>query len=81
MNREIDDKLNKALYHFFKVKNEKATKIQRQIKAFVFRKRVLRKLKLLVKRKRIWQKFEKTQRHKLLRESIDKIRHWAVMIK
>jgi len=66
MNKDVDDRLNKALYLFFKVKNEKATKIQKQIKTFVFRKKVLRRLKLLVKRKRLWQKFEATQRHKLL---------------
>ena len=58
MNKDVDERLNKALYLFFKVKNEKAMKLQKQIRVFVFRKKVLRKLKILVKRKNIWRKIE-----------------------
>ena len=42
-------------------------KLQKQIRVFVFRKKVLRKLKILVKRKNIWRKIEQRQRHKLFR--------------
>ena len=56
LNKEVDDRLNKALYLFFKVKNEKAMKLQKQIRVFVFRKKIFRKLKILVKRKMLWKK-------------------------
>lgn len=45
MNKELEERLNKSLYNFFKVKNEKAAKIQKQIRVFVFRKKVCRRLK------------------------------------
>ena len=51
---------------FFKVKNQKATKIQKLFKVFVFRKKIKQKLRLLVKRKNIWRKFQAVQRKKIM---------------
>jgi len=56
MNKEIEDKLNKELYNFFKVKNEMATKIQKMFKKYKMRKtltKLARRSKLL---KRIFAK-------------------------
>jgi hypothetical protein len=52
MNKEIEDKLNKELYNFFKVKNEMAAKIQKMFRKHKMRKtlsRLARKRKLLKK--------------------------------
>lgn len=77
MNKQLEDVLNKALYQFFKVKNEKAAKIQKQVKAFVFRRKIFRNLKVLVKRIRIWRKFELKQRKKILSEALGNISKYA----
>jgi hypothetical protein len=52
MNKEIEDKLNKELYNFFKVKNEMAGKIQRMFKKYKMRRtlsKLARRSKLLKK--------------------------------
>ena len=46
-----------------------ATKIQRQFKKYIFRKKIFLKLKELVKRKNIWRKFEKKWRIKILKQA------------
>ena len=43
--------MNKELYKFFKIKNEKATLIQRAFKKSKFRKTIFKNLKKLVYRK------------------------------
>lgn len=56
MNKEIEDKLNKELYNFFKVKNEMATKIQKMFKKYKMRRtltKLARRSKIL---KRIFAK-------------------------
>jgi myosin-7 len=71
MNKEVDDRLNKELYKFFKVKNEMASKLQKQYRRFSFRKKIIKNLKKLVKNGRIWDKFAKKQRLKLYRHAKD----------
>lgn len=44
-----------------------STKIKRQFKKYIFRKKIFLKLKELVKRKNIWRKFEKKWRLKILK--------------
>lgn len=38
MNKELEDKLNKEVYKFFRIKNEKAAKIQRLFRRYKMRK-------------------------------------------
>lgn len=52
MNKELEDKLNKELYNFFKVKNEKAIKIQRAFKRY----KIKLNLSRLAKRIRVFRK-------------------------
>jgi myosin heavy subunit len=52
MNKELEDKLNKEVYKFFRIKNEKAIKIQKSFKKFCMR----RNLTKLAKRSKILKK-------------------------
>lgn len=52
MNKELEDKLNKEVYKFFRIKNEKVAKIQRMFKKYKMRKI----LSQLAKRNKILKK-------------------------
>ena len=65
MNKDLDERLNKILYTFFKKKNEKASRIQRQVRVFFFRRNILIGLKKVIWRKKLWIKFAARQKIKI----------------
>ena len=74
MSKTIEDRLNKELYLFFKVKHEKAAVIQRTYRRYKFRTTILAHLKVLVRRKKIWKMFELRERLKMYKHSLGLIR-------
>lgn len=77
MNKDLDERLSKVLYNFFKIKHEKASKIQKQFKVYRFRKTILKGLKVFRQRKKLWIKFAQQQKKKLLMDGLTKIRKFA----